>query len=64
MLDSLNGGYIALGIVGVIFLALQAWWISMTIFNRRKKSILLDNHKSAEIKKRLEKIFLKSNGIE
>ncbi len=56
-MENMNGGYVALVVVGLIFLGLQAWWISMTIRNGRNERVLINQ--TDEIKKRLEKIFLK-----
>ena len=61
MMTSINGGYVALAVVGIIFLALQFWWISMTLRNGRNESVLLNQNQTDEIKKRLEKIFTKSD---
>ena len=56
-MENLNGGYIALAVVGVVFLGLQFWWISLTIKNERNEKVLLNQNQTDEIKKRLEKIF-------
>ena len=58
-MEHMNGGYIALAVVGLVFLGLQAWWISMTIRNGRNERVLINQNQTDEIKKRLEKIFLK-----
>ena len=58
-MEHMNGGYVALVVVGLVFLGLQVWWISMTIRNGRNKRILINQNQTDEIKKRLEKIFLK-----
>ena len=58
-MEHMNGGYVALAVVGLVFLGLQVWWISMTIRNGRNKRILINQNQTDEIKKRLEKIFLK-----
>ena len=55
-MENINGGYAALAIVGIVFLALQFWWISMTIRNGR---VLLNQNQTDEIRNRLEKIFSK-----
>ena len=54
---NINGGYVALVVVGVVFLALQFWWIRMTVKNERNEKVLLNQNQTDEIKKRLEKIF-------
>ena len=59
MMENINGGYVALTVVGLVFLALQVWWISMTIRNGRTKRVLTNQNQTGEIKKRLEKIFSK-----
>ena len=59
MIDRLNDGYIALFLVVALFLGLQIWWISMTIRNGSNKSILKKQDQIEDIKKRLEKIFIK-----
>ena len=56
-MENINGGYVALVVVGIIFLGLQFWWISMTIKNERNEKVLLNQNQTDEIKKRLEKIF-------
>jgi len=56
---NINGGYVALVVVGIVFLGLQFWWISMTIKNERNEKVLLNQNQTDEIKKRLEKIFSK-----
>ncbi len=58
-MENINGGYAALAIVGIVFLALQFWWISMMIRNGRNERVLLNQNQTEEIKKRLEKIFSK-----
>ena len=59
MIENINGGYVALTVVGIVFLSLQVWWISMTIRNGRNERVLINQDQTDEIKKRLEKIFLK-----
>ena len=59
MMENLNGGYVALAVVGIVFSALQVWWISMTIRNGRNERVLLNQNQTEQIKKRLEKIFSK-----
>jgi len=59
MMDNINGGYVALIVVGLVFFALQVWWISMTIRNGRNERVLINQNQTDEIKKRLEKIFSK-----
>ena len=56
-MENINGGYVALVVVGIVFLGLQFWWISMTIKNKRNEKVLLNQNQTDEIKKRLEKIF-------
>ncbi len=62
-MDNINGGYVALACVGVAFLCLQVWWISMTMRNTRNERVLLNNTQTQieEIKKRLEKILSNPN---
>ena len=57
----MNGGYVALAVVGAVFLSLQVWWISMTIRNGMNERVLSNQNEADEIKQRLEKIFSKSN---
>ena len=59
MMEDINGGYVALAMVGLVFLGLQVWWISMTIRNGRYERVLINQNQTDEIKKRLEKIFSK-----
>jgi len=59
MMENINGGFVALAVVGLVFFALQVWWISMTIRNGRSKRVLISQNQTNEIKKRLEKIFSK-----
>ena len=59
MMENINGGYVALVVVGLVFLALQVWWISMTIRNGRNERVLINQKQTDEIKKKLEKIFSK-----
>ena len=56
-MENINGGYAALVVVGIVFLGLQFWWISMTIKNERNEKVVLNQNQTDEIKKRLEKIF-------
>ncbi len=56
-MENINGGYVALVVVGIVFLGLQFWWISMTIKNERNEKVLLNQNQTDEIKKRLDKIF-------
>ena len=56
-MENINGGYVALVVVGIVFLGLQFWWISMTIKNERNEKVVLNQNQTEEIKKRLEKIF-------
>ena len=56
-MDRLNTGFIALGTVGILFLGLQIWWISMTIGNTRNKSNSSDQSRIDQIKDRLERSF-------
>ncbi len=58
-MEKMNPGYIALIVVGLVFLGLQVWWINMTIRNGRNERVLINQNQTDEIKKRLEKIFLK-----
>ena len=57
----MNGGYVALAVVGVVFFGLQIWWIGMTIRNGRKERLLVNQNQTDEIKKKLDKIFSKHN---
>ncbi len=57
MMDNINGGYVALVLVGLMFLGLQIWWISMTIRNGRNERVLINQNQTEEIRKSLEKIF-------
>ena len=59
MMEDINGGYVALVVVGLLFLGLQVWWISMTIRNGRNERVQINENQTDEIKKRLEKIFSK-----
>jgi len=59
MMENINGGYVALVVVGLVFFALQVWWISMTIRNGRNERVLIKQNQTDEIKKKLEKIFSK-----
>ena len=59
MMENINGGYVALVVVGLVFFALQVWWISMTIRNGRNERVLINDNQTDEIKKKLEKIFSK-----
>ena len=56
-MENINGGYVALVVVGIVFLGLQFWWISMTIKNERNEKVVLNQNQTDEIKKRLDKIF-------
>ena len=58
-MENINGGYVALVVVGIVFLGLQFWWISLTIKNERNEKVLLNQNQTDEIKRRLEKIFSK-----
>ena len=58
-MEDINGGYVALAMVGLVFLGLQVWWISMTIRNGRNERVLTYQNQTDEIKKKLEKIFSK-----
>ena len=59
MMENINGGYVALVVVGLVFFALQVWWISMTLRNGRNERVLINQNQTDEIKKKLEKIFSK-----
>ena len=59
MMEDINGGYVALAVVGLVFLGLQVWWIRMTIRNGRNERVLINQNQTDEIKERLEKIFSK-----
>ena len=59
MMENINGGYVALALVGIVFFGLQFWWISMTIRNGKNERVLANQNQTDEIKNRLEKIFAK-----
>ena len=61
LMENINAGYIALGVVGVFFFGLQVWWISMTIENGRPKSILMKEKTNEDVRKELERLFSKSS---
>ena len=61
MMDIMNTGYTALAFVAILFLALQVWWIGMTIRNGRNETVSMNQQKSDMMRNRLEKIFSKSN---
>ncbi len=58
-MENMNGGYVALAVVAVVFFGLQAWWISLTMKNDKNERVLMNLDQTEEIKKRLEKIFTK-----
>ena len=60
-MEHMNGGYVALAVVGLVFLGLQVWWISMTIRSGRNERVLINQMQTKKIKKRLDEIFSKSN---
>ncbi len=62
-MENINNGYAELVIVGVVFFVLQIWWVTMTLEKGSKKSFWVNNYQSEEMKKRLEKIFLKSPSL-
>ncbi len=58
-IENMNNGFLALFVVGLLFICLQVWWIGMTINNGRGKN-LPDEGKLIDLrKKQLEKIFNK-----
>ncbi len=59
MMEYIKGGYLDLALVGLIFLALQIWWISMTIRNESNERIRIKQNQTDEIKNQLEKLFRK-----
>ena len=61
MMENINGGYVALALVGIVFFGLQFWWISMTIRNGTNERVLVNQNQTEELKNRLEKIFSKSD---
>ncbi len=61
MAFNVNVGFIVLIFVGVVFLSLQVWWISMTIRNGRKESSVKPSSSIDEIKYRLEKTFSRTD---
>ncbi len=53
-------GTLELAFLGIAFLALQAWWVSMTIKNEPKEKVSDSNlDQLAATKKRLENLFKK-----
>ena len=56
-MEKINGGYVALTVVAIIFLGLQFWWIRMTIRNGRNERDLINQNQTDKIKKKLEEIF-------
>ncbi len=58
-MEDINGGYVALAVIVLLFFGLQVWWISMTIRNGRNERVLINQNQTDEIKNRLEKIFSK-----
>ena len=58
-MENINGGYVDLVVVEIIFLGLQFWWISMTIRNGGNERFLLNQSQTDEIKKSLERVFSK-----
>ncbi len=60
-MENINGGYVALAFVGIVFFGLQLWWISMTIMNGKNERVIVNQTQTDEIKNRLEKIFAKSD---
>ena len=61
MIEGMKGGYVALAFVGVAFFGLQVWWISMTISNGKNERVQTNQHQTDKFKKRLEKIFSKTD---
>ena len=59
MMENINGVYVAFALLSLVFLGLQVWWISMTISNSKSERVLINQDQTDEIRKRLEKIFLK-----
>ena len=60
-MESINGGYLALAFVGIVFFGLQFWWIGMTIRNGKNEQVRLDQDHMGEAKNRLERIYAKSS---
>ena len=56
-MDNINGGYISLVFVLVLFLLLQAWWISMTIRNNSDERALAIDNQTDLLREKLEKVF-------
>tara|TARA_B100000700_G_C14770075_1_gene726318 strand:- start:183 stop:380 length:198 start_codon:yes stop_codon:yes gene_type:complete len=48
----IQSGVIPLGILAIIFAALQVWWISMTIFNARKAEQEAKNRRVVKLTKK------------
>ena len=48
-MENINGGYVALAFVGIVFFALQAWWISMTLRNGKNERVLGNKNQTDEI---------------
>ena len=61
MMENINGGYVSLAFIGILFFGLQVWWINMTIRNGKNERVLVNQNQTEEIKNRLEKIFAKSD---
>ena len=61
MMENINSGYVALAFIGILFFGLQVWWINMTIRNGKNERVLVNQNQTDEFKKRLEKIFAKSD---
>ncbi len=56
-MNDLNFGYIALAIVGVLFLLLQVWWIGMTMKNVDQEEFVLKDGDTDEFRTKLEKLY-------
>ena len=49
----MNNGFISLAVVAALFLALQVWWIGMTIRNGRNERVRTNQSQTDEIKKNI-----------
>ena len=56
-MDKINSGFASLFIVGMIFISLQLWWLSMTLRNDKNEKLLFNQNQADQIKKQLEKIL-------
>ncbi len=61
MKENFDLGYFMLIFVGIVFFGLQIWWLSMTIRNGKIERSVTNKNKTDYIKKKLERIFLKTD---